>query len=208
MQVQGLEEGLQIRGMGTGGLHSCDAASVGENLGLGWIENNAKGLAKCFEALKEELDVQEGQPGYSVIQVASSGGKRASTIITLVALAAAGTGSGQEVCLKGFEEEVKAESREDGAQGTALGKAFLLDKEVHIAITVIEVALVGRAIQEVKEGEERLESRVASQEISDSSTGAGIEHVGDVQEEEDAVGVSRSVKVAFYVGSGHVQDSI
>ena len=83
-------------------------------------------------------------------------------------------------------------------------EAFLLVKVIKVSFGVKEVASVGGSIEEVKEGDHWLEFIMGLKEVSYSCSGAAVEHVLYVKEEEHSKGVVLVGEESVHRGSGKV----
>ena len=87
-------------------------------------------------------------------------------------------------------------------------KALLLKKETHLAVRVKEPAAVGLAMEQIKEGEEVLEFFFAGKKITSGSSGALIEAIDEVNNEEDASGGEGGIHVLVHASTDDVEDKI
>ena len=85
---------------------------------------------------------------------------------------------------EGGEDLVEDKAAKEGAEGAALGKAFVLEDVGPGVVGRDEPAGVGGVVDEVKEGNNLGE--VSVEHGTAGVTGAGVEHVDDVDSQEDA----------------------
>ena len=115
----------------------------------------------------------------------------------------AGTGgcSRGELFVEGRKESVEDEGREQGAEGATLGETFVLEKRGERAVRGAVPDMVGLAVEDVKKGE-------AKEGSTSSITGNGIEHIGNVEEEEGTGGVLVVGEEGLELGHGGVEGEI
>jgi hypothetical protein len=79
---------------------------------------------------------------------------------------------------------VEDKAGKEGAEGAALGEAFLLKKGGPGGSFGTEPAGVGGVIEHVEEGDEVAEGGVAAKDRAAGFLGDRVEHIDDVKEEE------------------------
>jgi hypothetical protein len=93
-------------------------------------------------------------------------------------------GSGKEFGLEGAEDFIKDQRGEERAEGASLGESFPLEEGVPLALVADVPASIVGAVNEVEEGEQG--GKVEADGVATSVTGACIEHIDDVQGNEDS----------------------
>ena len=152
-------------------------------MGFGEVEGDAMGLAEGGKAFKEEREVDKGEGGGDVVDVRHGGSEGAKAVVTRGGEEAS-VGSAFEFVEEGREDLVENKATKEGAKGAALGKAFMLGEVGPGAVRRDEPAGVGGVVDQVEEGEDLGE--VGAEHGAAGVTGAGVEHVDDVEGEEDA----------------------
>jgi hypothetical protein len=134
------------------------------------------GAAEAVELsdIEREVDVAEGSAG--VVNVGQVGGGREGV--------GAGGGTRGKGAVEFGEDFVEDEAGKEGAEGAALGEAFLLEKGGPGGGFGTVPAGVGGVVEHVEEGDEAAEGGVAAKDGAAGFTGDGAEHVDDVKEEE------------------------
>jgi hypothetical protein len=76
------------------------------------------------------------------------------------------------------ENLVKDKGGKEWAEGTSLGKAFILEEERPLTVVIYIPAVVSRLVKEIEEGKEVGE--VGAEGIANGGAGASIKHVDNV----------------------------
>jgi hypothetical protein len=103
---------------------------------------------------------------------------------------------------------VETHAGKDWTKGVALGKTLKLRKGVKGAVRLVEKTLVGRAVHEIKVGEEGIKLFVVFEELPNSLTRDFIEEIAEVKEEKSTCRVVTSLEwlldVMVIVAGGEV----
>lgn len=170
-----------------------------EDLGLDGIEVATEGVAEFREAAAEVLGIGIGDDGGGVIDVGENVGDSAEAVIPGVSLGEAGPCSSPQLLVNLGDDLVEDKGGEGRGEGAPLGKALLLVDCCPLAMFVQVLAFIGVFVQEVEEGEQAGE--LVSDDVATSLPGHRVEHVLDVQGEEEACGEEAWVEV---LGGGGV----
>lgn len=181
------------------------AGSGGKDLCLVDANNDAMWGAQFHETAEVEVRIFKSNWGVTVVEVGRGRGLGTVVIVAHLAESFACAGTLGELLVERFENFGEDEGGEEGAEWAALGKPFWLLEVVPLAGMINVPAGVGVGVEEVKEREEPGEE--AGESVATGFAGTGIEHVDDIQGNEDSglggwVGDVAGDKEAGKVGNG------